>query len=78
MKPRYGFLYVQNLNKEWKVVLLSMFNAEGENLLDIAIAEPHAPTSPCRIQKIMKALTNKFAYQYFSRLVKEHIGSCNI
>ena len=78
MKHRNGFRYVQNLNKQWRLVLPSTFNAKGKNLLEIAITEAHAATAHGRIEKTMKALTDKFAYLSFSRLVKEYVGSCNI
>ena len=78
MKDRTGFLYVQNLNKQWRLVLPSTFNVEGKNFLEIAISEAHATTAHVRIQKTMKALTDKFEYQSFSCHVREYVGSCDI
>ena len=45
MKHRNGFLHVQNLNKQWRLVLPSTFNAKGKNFLEIAIAEAYAATA---------------------------------
>ena len=78
MKHRNGFLHVQNLNQQWRLVLPSTFNAEGKNFLEIAIAEAHAATAYGGIQKIMNALTDKFEYQSFSRLVRKYVKSCDI
>ena len=78
MKDRNGFLYVQNLNKQWRLILPSTFNGEGKNFLEIAIAEAHAAAAHGRIKKTIKALTDKFKCQSFSRLVKEYVGSSNI
>ena len=78
MKYRNGFLYVQNLNKQQRLVLPSTFNAEGKNFLEIAIAEAHAATAHGGIEKTMKALTDKFECQSFSLLVREYVGSCDI
>ena len=54
------FLYVQNWNKKWRLVLPSTFNAKRKNFLKITIAEAHAATAHGRIEKIMKSLTDKF------------------
>ena len=78
MKDRNGFLDVEKLNKQWRLVLPSTFNAEGKNFLEIAIAKPHAATARGGIENTMKALTNKFEYQSFSRPVREYVGSCDI
>ena len=78
MKDRNRFLYVQNLNKQWRLVLPSTFNAEGKNFLEIAITQAHAATAHGAIEKTMKARTDKFESQSFSRLVREYVGSCNI
>ena len=78
MKDRNRFLYVQNLNKQWRLVLPSTFNMEGKNFLEIAIAENHAATARGRIEKTMKALTDKFECQSFSCVVREYVGSCDI
>ena len=78
MKYRNGYLYVQNLNSQWRLVLPGTFNAEGKNLLEIAIAEAHAATVYVEIGKTMRGLTNKFACQSFCHLLKECVGSCNI
>ena len=78
MKHRNGLLYVQNLNKQWRLILSSIFNATGKNFLEIAIAEGHAATTHVGIQKTMKALTEKFEYESFSHLVKQYVGSCHI
>ena len=56
----------------------STFNAEGNNFLAIAIAEAHAATAHGGIENTIIALTAKFEYQFFSYLVKEFIGSCDI
>ena len=77
-KNRNGFLYLQNLNQKWRLVLPNTFNVEGKNILKIAIAEAHAATAHCGIEKTMKALCNKFECQFFSRLAREYVGSCNI
>ena len=78
MKHRNGFLYVQNLNKQWRLVLPSTFNAKGKNFIEIAIAEAHTATAHDRIQKTMKALTDKFEYQSVSPLVREYVRSCDM
>ena len=78
MKQRNGFLYVQNLNKQWRLILPTTFNAEGENFLEMAIAEAYAATTHSGIEKIMKALTDKFECQSLSHLVREYVGSCDI
>ena len=62
MEERNGFLHVQNLNKEWGLVLPSTFNAEGKNSLEIAIVELHVATTHGGIEKTMKAFTDKFEY----------------
>ena len=78
MKDRYRFLHVQNWNKQWRLVLPSIFNGKGRNLLKIAIAKAHAATAHGGIEKTIKALTNKFECQSFSCLISEYVGSCNI
>ena len=78
MKYRNGFLYVQNLNKSWRLVLPSTLNMEGKNFLEIAITETHTATANGEIKKIIKVLTDKFEYQFFFHLVKEHIQRYNI
>ena len=78
MKHRNGFLYFQNLNKQWRLVLPSTFNAEGKNFLEIAIAKVYAATAYGRIEKTMKARTDKFECESFSRLVGENVGTCDI
>ena len=78
MKHRNGILNVQNLNKQWRLVLPSTFNAEDKNFLEIAIAEAHAATVHCGIKKAKKALTDNFECQSFSRLVREYVRSCDI
>ena len=78
MKDKNGFLYVQNLNKEWRLVLPGTFNSEGKNSLEIAIAEAHAATAHGGIKKMMKALTDKFQSLAFSCLVRVYVGTCNI
>ena len=54
------------------------FNAEGKNFLEIAIAGAHAATVHSGIEKTMKALTDKYECQFFCRLVREYVGSCDI
>ena len=61
MKARHRLLYVQKLNKEWRLVLTSTFNTDGNNFLEIAIPKAYAATADSRIEKTIKALTNKFA-----------------
>ena len=78
MKNRNGFLYVQNLNKQWRLVLPTTLNTEGKNVLEIAIAKAHIATPYHRIEKTMKAITNKLEYQSFSHLVREYIGIYDI
>ena len=78
MKHRNGFRYVWNLNKQWRLVLTSTIYAECKNFLEIAIAKAHAVTVHGGNEKTMKALTDKFECESFSRLVKEYVGSCNI
>ena len=78
MKHRNGFLCIQNLNKQWKLVLPSTFHAEDKNFLEIAIAKAHAVTAHSGIKKTMKAATDKFEFQSFSHLVREYVGSCDI
>ena len=62
MKYRNGFLWVQNLNKQWRLDLPSTFNREGKNFLEIVITKGHAATTHSGIQKTMKAPTDKFEY----------------
>ena len=38
MKNRNRLLYVQRLNKQWRLVLPRTFDAEGKNFLEIGIA----------------------------------------
>ena len=78
MNHRNGFLYVHNLNKQWRLVLSSTFSVEGKNLLQIANAEAHAATVHVGIEKTIKALNDKFESQSFSSLVREYVGSCDI
>ena len=78
MKHINGFLYLQNLNKQWRLVLPSNFNAEDENFLAIAIAEAYAATAHGRIEKTMKALTDKFECQSFSHLIRKYVASCDM
>ena len=78
MKDRNRLMYVQNLNKQWRLVLPSTCNVEGKNFLEIAIAKAHAATAHGGIEKTIKALTNKFECQSFSCLISEYVGSCNI
>ena len=78
MKLRNGFLYVQKLNKQWRLVLRGIINVEGKNLLEIAIAEAHTATPHSGMEKTMKALTDEFECQSFSQLVKEYVESCDI
>ena len=56
----------------------STFNAEGKNFLEIAIAEAHTATAHGGIKKTIKAITDKFECQSFSRLVRKYVGSCDI
>ena len=78
MQHRNGFLYVQNLNKQQRLVLHNIFNVEGKKFLEIAIAEAYAATAHSRIKRTMKTLTNKFESQSFFHLVKEYVISCDI
>ena len=78
IKHRNGFLYVQNLNKQWRLDLPSTLNAEGKNFVEIVITEAHAATAYSGIEKTMKAPTDKFECQFFSLLVKEYVGTCDI
>ena len=78
IEHRNGFLYVQNLNEQWWLILPRTFNAEGKNLLEIAIAQAHTETAHGGIKQTMKALTDKFEYRYYFRLVKQYVKSCNI
>ena len=78
MKDRNGLRYVQNINKQCRLILPSTCNAEGKNFLEITIAEAYAATAHGRIEKTIKALTDKFDCQFFSLLVREYVGTCNI
>ena len=78
IKHRNRFLNLQNLNKQWRLVLSSTFNAEGKNFLEIGIVEAYVGTAHSRIKKTIKGLTDKFECQSFSWLLKEFIGSCDI
>ena len=78
MKHRNVFLCLQNLNKQWRLVLPSTFNVEGKNFLEIAKAEAHAVTAYGGIEKTIKALTDIFECQSFSHLVGEYVRSCDI
>ena len=78
IQHKNGFLYVQNLKKQQRLVLPITFTAKNENFLEIAIAEAHAATPHGVIEKTMKALTDKFAYLCFSHLVREYVGSYDI
>ena len=60
MKHGNGFLYVQNLNKQCRLVLPRTFNVEDKKFLEMVIAEAHAVTVHGGIKKIMKAPTEKF------------------
>ena len=51
MKDRNEFLCLQNLNKQWRLVLCSTFNAEGKKLLEIAIAKAYVVTTHAGIEK---------------------------
>ena len=55
-----------------------MLNAEDKNYLIIAIVEANAATAHGGIYKTMRALTEKFECQSFSRHVREYVGICNI
>jgi len=72
-----GFLYAKNKDKEWRLVLPSTFKFDGKNYLELAIAEAHEATAHGGIEKTMKALTDKFECQSFSKVVKEYIASCD-
>ena len=78
IKYRNGFLYVHNVNTYQRLVLPSTFNAKGKNFPEIIIAEAHAATTHDGIENIMTSLTNKFEYQSFYGLVKEHVRRSNI
>ena len=78
IKYRNGFLYVQKLNKQGRLILPSIFYAEGKNFLEIAIGEAYAATTHGGIEKTMIPLTDKFECQSFYCLVKEYVGSCDI
>ena len=78
MKHRNEFLQVQNMNKQCRLVVPSTFNMEGKSFLAIAIAEAYAATAHGGMEKTMKALTDKFECQSFSRLVREYVRSCDI
>ena len=60
IKHRNGFLYVQNLNKQWRLVFPSTFNTEGKNFLEQAILEAYVTTIQFGIEKTMTGLTDKF------------------
>ena len=77
-KYRNEFLYVQNLNKQWRLVLPGTFNTEDKNFLEIAIVKAHVATAHGGIGNTMKALAEKFKSQSFCRLVKEFVRSCDI
>ena len=78
MKHRNVFLCLQNLNKQWRLVLPSTLNMEGRNFLEIAIAKAHVVTTCGGIEKTLKAVTNKFECQSFSTVVREFVESGNI
>ena len=78
MKHRNGFLYVQNLNKQWPCTLPSTFNTEDENYLEIVITKAYTATAPSGLEETMKALTDNFKCQSFSRLIKKYIESYNV
>ena len=75
---RNRYLDVQNLDKQWRLVLPETLNVEVKNLLEIEIAEGHAGTANSGIEKTMKTATNKFECLSFSQLVKQYVESCNI
>ena len=78
MKHKNRFLYVQNLNRQRRLVLPSTFNAEANNFLEIAIAKAHAATACGGIEKTMKDLTDKLKCQSFSCRVREYVESCDV
>ena len=78
MKHRNGFLYLQNVKKEWRLVLPSTCNTERKNFLEVEIANDHTATMHDGIKKTMKALTDKIECQSFSYRVRECVGSCDI
>ena len=78
VKYRNGFMYVQNLNKQWRLVLPGIFNAKGKNFLEIAISEAYAATGDGTIKKTIKPVTDKCECQSFSCLVREYLRICNI
>ena len=78
MKQRNGFLYVQNLTKQWRLVPTSLLDVEGKKLLEIAIVQVHAVTAHGGMQKTKKAISDKFEHMFFACLVRENIGSGEI
>ena len=78
MKNRNGFLYGQNLNKQWTLVMPSAYNAGGKNFLEIEIAEAYAATAHAGIVKTIQHQTDMLKWQSCSRRISECVGSCNI
>ena len=71
------FLYVKKKDKEWTLVLPGTFKFDSKNYLELAIAEAYDATAHGGIEKTMKALPDKFECQFFSKVVKEYIASCD-
>ena len=71
-----GFLYCRP-DKQWKLVLATSFDYNGNNFLEIAIQEAHDATAHGGIEKTMKALTDKFMCQSFLTLIKDYGNSCD-
>jgi len=72
-----GFLQKKNEEGEWRWVLPSTFNMNGENYLDDAIKEAHDAMAHEGVEKTWKRFTDKLICQPFSRLVKEYVASCD-
>lgn len=66
------------MNKQWRLVAPSTFNAEGKKYLEIAIVKEHEATAHGGMEKSMKGLTDKFEFHCFFCLVKEYVRSSDI
>ena len=78
MKHRNGFLYLGNLNKQWRLILRSALNAEGNNFFEVTFAIGYGTTVGGEMDNTMKALTDKFKCQYFACLVRKYVRSGDI
>ena len=78
MKHINRFLCFQILNKQWRLILPCTFNTKDKTFLEMAIAKGHSAPADGGIEKMTKAISDKFESQYYCWVNKQYIGKYDI